>query len=95
MIALGLQIVGVILISIVITYILFQLMRQINSKVKFFLILIDDPKYDTQNVSHTAIKIKEEIRSIYKPKIENYYKDIIVHISDNHVEAGNIYKLIL
>ena len=39
LIALGLQIVGVIFISIVITYILFQLMRQINSKVKFFLIL--------------------------------------------------------
>ena len=39
LLALGLQIVGVIFISIVITYILFQLMRQINSKVKFFLIL--------------------------------------------------------
>ena len=31
------------------------------------------PKYDTQNVSHTAIRIKEEIRTMYKPKIENYY----------------------
>lgn len=72
-----------------------DILNTYNPKVKFFLILIDDPKYDTQNVSHTAIKIKEEIRSIYKPKIENYYKDIIVHISDNHVEAGNIYKLIL
>tara|TARA_Y100000816_G_C26067466_1_gene561109 strand:- start:69 stop:1052 length:984 start_codon:yes stop_codon:yes gene_type:complete len=72
-----------------------DILNTYKPKVKFFLILIDQPKYDRQNVSHTAIKLKEEIRSIYKPKLENYYKDIIVHISDNQVEAGNIYRLML
>ena len=39
LISLGLQILGVILISIFITYILFRLIQQIENKVKFFLIL--------------------------------------------------------
>ncbi len=39
LISLGLQILGVILISIFITYILFRLIQQIKNKVKFFLIL--------------------------------------------------------
>ena len=43
------------------------------------MILIDNPKYDKQNVSHTAVHLKEKIRSEYKQKIEDYYKDIIIH----------------
>ena len=39
LISLGFQILGVILISIFITYILFRLIQQIENKVKFFLIL--------------------------------------------------------
>ena len=39
LISLGLQILGVILISLIITYVLFKLIQQIDHKVKFFLIL--------------------------------------------------------
>jgi len=39
MVSLVLQIIGVIVISLVITYVLFRLMQQIDHKVKFFLIL--------------------------------------------------------
>ena len=59
------------------------------------LVLIDDPKYDTQKVSQTAVKLKEEIRSKYKSKINNYYKDIIIHVSDNSIEASSVYRFIL
>jgi Kef-type K+ transport system membrane component KefB len=39
LVSLGLQIIGVIVISLLITYLLFRLMQQIDHKVKFFLIL--------------------------------------------------------
>ena len=39
MVSLGLQIIGVIVISLLITYVLFRMMQQIDHKVKFFLIL--------------------------------------------------------
>ena len=39
LVSLGLQIIGVIVISLLITYVLFRLMQQIDHKVKFFLIL--------------------------------------------------------
>jgi len=38
-VALGLQIIGVILVSLIITYLLFQLLQKIEHHVKFFLIL--------------------------------------------------------
>ena len=72
-----------------------EILEKYKQKVKFLMILINNPKYDKQNVSHTAVKLKEKIRSEYKQKIEDYYKDIIIHVSDNSVEAENIYKLIL
>ena len=72
-----------------------EILEKYKQKVKFLMILIDNPKYDKQNVSHTAVHLKEKIRSEYKQKIEDYYKDIIIHVSDNSIEAENIYKLIL
>lgn len=72
-----------------------EILEKYKQKVKFLMILINNPKYDKQNVSHTAVKLKEKIRGIYKEKIENYYKDIIIHVSDNSIEAENIYKLML
>lgn len=72
-----------------------EILKKYKQKIKFLMILIDDPKYDKQNVSQTAVTLKEQIRNIYKPQIEDYYKDIIIHVSDNSVEANNIYKLIL
>ena len=72
-----------------------ETLEKYKQEIKFLLILIDNPKYDKQNVSNTAVQLKEKIRSEYKPKIENYYKDIIIHISDNSNEAENIYRLVL
>ena len=72
-----------------------EILEKYKQKVKFLMILIDNPKYDKQNVSHTAVHLKEKIRSEYKQKIEDYYKDIIIHVSDNSVEAENIYRLVL
>ena len=72
-----------------------EILEKYKQKVKFLMILIDNPKYDKQNVSHTAVHLKEKIRSEYKEKIEDYYKDIIIHVSDNSIEAENIYKLML
>ena len=50
-------------------------------------------KYEKQ-LSFFLILI-DEIRNKYKSKLENYYKDIIIHVSDNATEAENIYQLIL
>ena len=72
-----------------------EILEKYKQKVKFLMILIDNPKYDKQNVSHTAVHLKEKIRSEYKQKIEDYYKDIIIHVSDNSIEAENIYRLTL
>ena len=60
-----------------------------------FIILVDNPKYDNQRVSQTADNLKKLIRSNYKSYITDYLKDVIIHISDNSVEAENIYKFIL
>jgi len=72
-----------------------EILEKYKKEVNFFIILIDNPKYDKQFVSSTAVKLKEKIRNKYKHTIENYYKDIIIHISDNSIEANNIYKLML
>jgi len=72
-----------------------EILEKYKQEVQFLMILIDNPKYDKQNVSHTAVKLKEKIRGIYKEKIENYYKDIIIHVADNSIEAENIFKLTL
>ncbi len=72
-----------------------EILKKYNQEIRFFIILIDNPHYDKQNVSNAAIKMKENIRHTYKPKVKNYYKDIIIHVSDNSIEANNIYKLIL
>lgn len=72
-----------------------EILEKYEKQVSFFLILIDNPEYDLQNVSQNAVRLKEEIRNKYKSKLENYYKDIIIHVSDNSIEAENIYKLTL
>ena len=72
-----------------------EVLKKYNQEIRFFMILIDNPHYDKQNVSNAAVKMKEKIRGTYKPKLKNYYKDIIIHVSDNSIEANNIYKLIL
>ena len=72
-----------------------DILKKYNQEIKFFMILIDEPQYDKYNVSGTAVNMKEKIRGIYKSKIQNYCKDIIIHVSDNSVEAENIYRLLL
>ena len=69
-----------------------QHLEKYEQSVRILFILIDNPKYDKQQVSQTAVQLKENIRNIHKPLINNYYKDIIVHISDNSNEAESIYK---
>lgn len=71
-----------------------EILQKYNPVIRFLIILIDNPNYDSNNVSKTAVNIKEKIRFDYKNKIE-YYKDNIIHVSDNSLEANNIYKLIL
>lgn len=72
-----------------------DILKKYTQEIQFLVVLIDNPNYDQQNVSKTAVDFKEKIRSRYKQKIENYYKDIIIHVSDNSLEAENIYRIIL
>jgi hypothetical protein len=71
-----------------------ELLQKYDINIQFMLILVDNPLYNKKNISQTAIKLKDEIRVKYKSQIDNYYKDIIIHISDNSDEAIQIYNLI-
>lgn len=72
-----------------------EFLEKYKNSVNFILVLVDNPNYDNENVSRTADNLKKTIRSNYKSYITDYLKDVIIHISDNSVEAENIYKFIL
>ena len=45
-----------------------KILEKYKQKVKFIMILIDNPKYDKQNVSHTAVKLKEKNKRYIQEK---------------------------
>lgn len=72
-----------------------EFLEKYKNSINFILVLVDNPKYDNQRVSQTADNLKKLIRSNYKSYITDYLKDVIIHVSDNSVEAENIYRIIL
>lgn len=59
-----------------------------QNKVSIARIFIPNPQFREKNrtksyLSSTTAMLKNEIRSNYKSKIENYTHDILIHISDN------------
>jgi hypothetical protein len=56
--------------------------------IRFFTLLIDDPAFkfseSRKAVFSSAVKdMKEEYRRIYSKRIENYIRDVVLHIGDN------------
>jgi|SaaInlV_150m_DNA_5_1039734.scaffolds.fasta_scaffold04140_4 hypothetical protein len=72
-----------------------ETLSRYNKCIRVLFATIKNPFYDNQNVSKVAVRVKENIRGKYKDKIDNYYKDIIIHISDNSNEAKLIQHILL
>jgi len=69
----------------------------INS-VSVFFINFNDPLYRKKSrnsalISMKGEKLKEQIRSTYKSKIQNYIYDIIVHTGDNFIHNKKIMQI--
>lgn len=66
-------------------------MRANNSKIVAFIIKIDDPTYrKCSNGSMQCIEsreIKQRIRSLYSDKIDGYFFDNLIHMSDDLEET--------
>ena len=43
--------------------------------------------------SQESLRCKETLRSIYKHQIENYERDVAIHISDNYLQSNYIWRL--
>lgn len=61
-----------------------------NNMVVAFIFKIDNPTYKTDSDGNMqcieARKIKQKIRDEYAPKIDGYFFDNLIHISDNEEE---------
>lgn len=57
--------------------------------IKFY---IENPIFDENGVCTQATELKEKIRYKYLPEIDNYIRDIIIHIADNHEHAEYIWE---
>lgn len=71
-----------------------EMLSKYDTNIRVLFATIKHPFYDKQNVSQVAVRIKETIRQKYKDMIENYYKDIIIHVSDNPTEAKLIQNIL-
>ena len=40
-----------------------------------------------------AVRLKEYVRAKYKNDINNYIRDIIIHVADNHEQSNHIWEL--
>lgn len=69
-----------------------------NKKVVAFILKIDNPTYKTaENGNKQCIearKIKKKIRNEYAPKIEGYFFDNLIHMSDNTEEMERVLKVL-
>ncbi len=68
--------------------------KKYSNNVRLILLPLE-PQYDDQHVSISAINLKENYRSMYRDRIPDYIRDVIIHVSDNNIEAKNILKYIL
>lgn len=61
-----------------------------NSRIVAFIFKIDNPTYRNDDNGNRqcveARRIKQEIRDEYAPKIDEYFFDNLIHISDNEEE---------
>lgn len=62
-----------------------------NKKIVVFVFKIDNPTYqkseDGKIQCIEARKVKQKIRAEYAPKIDGYFSDNLIHISDNIEES--------
>lgn len=70
--------------------------EQNKISVIFIDFLLPDYRKKSSNqilISKTGEKLKEHIRTKYKPKIENYIYDIIIHTGDNYIHSKKIVEI--
>lgn len=73
-------------------------MKSNNKRVIVFVLEINNPTYKIDiNKKKQCIqtrRIKEEIRKEYSPKIDGYFFDNLIHMSDNSKEMESILKVL-
>jgi len=70
-----------------------------NTKVIAFVVQIDEPTYVINQTNGNkqcmeARKIKQQIRGEYASKIEGYFFDNLIHISDNEEETQRVQSVL-
>ena len=66
-------------------------LKEYNDKHLVVKFKIDKPQY-TNNICNQAVQLKEMIREKYKSNIENYIKDIMIHVADNFEQSRYIWE---
>ena len=73
-------------------------MKSGNTKIVAFLLKIDNPTYKiAENGTLQCIearKVKQKIRDEYSTKIDGYFFDNLIHISDNTEEMQRVLKVL-
>ena len=66
--------------------------------IRIIKIEILEPNFRHKDNNHLISKVveelKEEIRTKYKSKVDNYFYDIIIHIGDNYSHTQQSEKLL-
>lgn len=66
--------------------------------VRFVRLKMQNPDYIVKPASglpysQESLRCKETLRSIYKHRVENYERDVVIHISDNYLQSNYIWLL--
>jgi hypothetical protein len=67
-----------------------EFFKKFEPKIQLLQFVIETPNFDHQNVSQSAVQLKNKYRAMIKPQLNEYIRDIIIHVSDNETEAYNI-----
>jgi nucleoside diphosphate kinase len=66
-------------------------LKQYNDNHLIVKFKINNPSY-TNDICDQAIKLKEMIREKYKLNVQNYIRDIIIHVADNFEQSEYIWR---
>lgn len=68
-------------------------LKKYNSEHLMIKFYFDDILTYENDVCKEAIKIKENIRNTFKTKLDNYIRDIIIHVADNYEQSKHIWNI--
>ena len=75
-----------------------QGMSEYSKDIRVIKIEILEPNFRHKSNNHLISKVveelKEEVRTKYKSKVDNYFHDIIIHIGDNYSHTKQSEKLL-